>query len=224
MALTPRPEGRLNLTHLPTPQTTLPPSGSSTSNTSPIEPAVSSSMKAVFGGTNIMGPSSSTIGGTRLGAGSPLHDQTARLFPKRTRELQTRGDGLSPSIWGPPTSGNSTPLRETIPESPSQDGFPDLVPPSEMNITSPSRRARAGTVPSRFSPVGTINGVNVQQQSLLSKTSRPTPSTSPFKTGSTPAEISNKGPPNSANNAALLSRLRAGSMPQRANFLGTSSP
>lgn len=170
-----------------------------------------------------MGHPSSAVGGTRLGAGSPLHDQAARLFPKRTRELQTRGDGLSPGIWGPPTSGHSTPLRETIPESPSQDGFPDLVPPSEMDITSPSRRTRAGTVPSRFSPVGTINGVNIQQ-SLLSKTSRPTPSTSPFKPASLSSEMLNKGPPNSSNNAALLSRLRAGSMPQRSNLAGTSNP
>ena len=167
-------------------------------------------------GTN--GPSSG-----RMGAGSPLHDPASRLFPKRTRELQGR-DGLSPSIWGPPTSGNSTPLRETIPESPSQDGFPDLVPPSEAGLSSPARRARAGTVPSRFSPVGTINGVSVQQ-SLLSKTSRPTPSTSPFNLQSgTPTDSASKGPPLSSSNAALLSRLRAGSMPQRPDYSGATSP
>src|SRR2546421_32225 len=96
------------------PQTPLPQSGSSTSNTSPTEPTAGTSMKSVFAGTNILGPNSSAPGGTRLGAGSPLHDPAARLFPKRTRELQARGDGLSSNIWGPPTSGNSTPLRETI--------------------------------------------------------------------------------------------------------------
>ena len=96
------------------------------------------------------------------------------LFPAiRAREIQAQ-EGVSPSIWGPPTSGNSTPLRENIPESPSQDGFPDLIPPPEPSLNSPSRRTRAGTVPSRFSPVGTPNGVGVQQPfpSMLDSISR----------------------------------------------------
>ena len=69
----------------------------------------------------------------------------------RAREIQAQ-EGLAPSVWGPPASGGSTPLRETIPESPSQDGFPDFMPPTENTTQSPARRARAGTVPSRFSP------------------------------------------------------------------------
>jgi protein JSN1 len=173
-----------------------------------------------------MNANNSGLGSARLGAGSPLHDSNARLFPKRTRELQAQ-EGLSPGIWGPPTaSGHSTPLRENIPESPTQDGFPDLVPPIEGGLNSPARRARAGTVPSRFSPVGTLNGINVQQ-SLLSKTSRPTPSTSPFRPPTTSAASetpSSKLSAANSTNAALLSRLRAGSMPQRSNFLGSSNP
>ena len=152
-----------------------------------------------------------------------MHEQGSRLFPKRTRELQAQ-TGLSPSIWGPPTSGTSTPLYE-IPESPSQDGFPDLVPVTETGINSPARRGRAGTLPSRISPVGTINGISVS--SLTSKTSRPTPSTSPFKPPVTqPSESSSYSQTSSSSSAALLSRLRAGSagsVALRSGYLGSSS-
>ena len=140
------------------------------------------------------------------------------MLLSRAREIVAQ-EGRSPSIWGPPTSGNSTPLRENIPESPTQDGFPDLVPQVDSGLNSPARRARAGTVPSRFSPVGTINGVNIQQ-ALLTNSSRPTPSTSPFRTPPIQAPdqaLKSGGPPSS--NSALLSRLRAGSMPHRPNSL-----
>ncbi|KIX06510.1 uncharacterized protein Z518_04486 [Rhinocladiella mackenziei CBS 650.93] len=206
MAHTTRPDGQLNI---------------NLSSLAPItEPPSVPTTKSPFGGTK----SSSGLAGlssARVGAGSPLHEQASRLFPKRTRELQSQ-TSLSPNIWGPPTSGTSTPLFE-IPESPSQDGFPDLVPLTETGINSPARRGRAGTLPSRISPVGTVNGVNL----LTSKTSRPTPSSSPFRPGSTSAAetafystTSNSG---SSGNAALLSRLRAGSMPQRSSLLGSSS-
>jgi len=155
------------------------------------------------------------LSSARVGAGSPLHDQTSRLFPKRTRELQSQM-GIPTSIWGPPTSGTSTPLYE-IPESPNQDGFPDFVPLTESGINSPARRGRAGTLPSRISPVASL-------QQLTSKTSRPSPTTSPFRPGSTSAAESafNAAAPSSST-STLLSRLRAGSMPQRANFLGSST-
>ena len=182
----------------------------------------SASSKSTFGESkrpNGLG----SLNNARVGAGSPLHEQGSRLFPKRTRELQAQ-TGLSPSIWGPPTSGTSTPLYE-IPESPSQDGFPDLAPVTEAGINSPARRGRAGTLPSRISPVGTINGISVS--SLTSKTSRPTPSTSPFKPPTTQSsESSNYGPNSSSSSAALLSRLRAGSagsVALRTSYLGSSS-
>ena len=141
--------------------------------------------------------------------------------PQSAREIQAQ-EGLTP-IWGPPASGGSTPLRETIPESPSQDGFPDFVPPPENGTQSPARRVRAGTVPSRFSPGGGTPGA-ISPASLASKTSRPTPSSSPFRSSSL---ISNNGESNQAfahSTSALLSRLRAGSMPQRSNYVETSSP
>lgn len=206
MAPTTRPEGQLNI--------------NLSGLNSITEPSSIPTTKSPFGATK----SSSALAGlsgARVGAGSPLHEQASRLFPKRTRELQSQNT-LTPNIWGPPTSGTSTPLFE-IPESPSQDGFPDLVPLTETGINSPARRGRAGTLPSRISPVGTINGVNV----LTSKTSRPTPTTSPFRPGSTSAAetafYSTSSNASNSSNAALLSRLRAGSMPQRASLLGSST-
>ena len=142
------------------------------------------------------------------------------LFCSRAREIQAQ-EGISPSIWGPPTSGHSTPLRENIPESPSQDGFPDLMPASNGSFTSSARRTRAGTVPSRFSPVGT------PAESFLSHTSRPTPSTSPFHPTGVSGIDSSARPATTAaagSSGGALSRLRAGSMPQRTGFPGTSSP
>jgi protein JSN1 len=185
-----------------------------------VDPASVPTSKSPFG-TSKSAAGMAGLSSARVGAGSPLHEQGSRLFPKRTRELQSQ-TGLTSNIWGPPTSGTSTPLFE-IPESPSQDGFPDLVPLTETGINSPARRGRAGTLPSRISPVGTINGVNV----LTSKTSRPTPSTSPFRPGSTSAAesafYSSSSNQNNTATSALLSRLRAGSMPQRASLLGNTN-
>lgn len=187
------------------------------------DPSSIPSSKSPFSGGKGTPSGLASLSSARMGAGSPLHEQTSRLFPKRTRELQS-ATGLSPNIWGPPTSGTSTPLFE-IPESPNQDGFPDLVPLTESGINSPARRGRAGTLPSRISAPGGITNINTN---TASKTSRPTPSTSPFRPGSTSASAAESAF-NSAQSstnpgtAALLSRLRAGSMPQRTSILGQSS-
>jgi protein JSN1 len=137
------------------------------------------------------------------------------------REIQAQ-EGLTPQMWGPPTSGNSTPLRETIPESPSADSFPDFnnaMPETASTGQTSGRRARAGTLPSRFSPTAAPPGL-MSGSTLLPQSSRPTPSTSPFKSGSsTPQSGFVPGPTNAAAKSALLSRLRAGSMPQRPGFL-----
>lgn len=115
--------------------------------------------------------------------------------------------------WGgPPTSGNSTPLRENIPESPT-DGFPDFAQLPSTDSLPHTRRARAGTVPSRFSPGGAANGL-LSIPTLASKTSRPSPSHTPFKSPSPGLEPSD----NISGSSTLLSRLRAGSMPQRSPF------
>ncbi|KAM5438616.1 hypothetical protein MferCBS31731_004907 [Microsporum ferrugineum] len=220
MAHSSRPEGHLNLNYLPS----QPRSGTSTGSSSPSDLQQAGQTKSPFGGSNGLTGSSQSIGVSRMGAGSPSHDLGNRLYPKRAREIQAQ-EGVTPHIWGgPPTSGNSTPLRENIPESPNQDEFPGLVPSPETIAYNPGRRTRAGTVPSRFSPVGPLNGLNVQP-SVISKTSRPTPSTSPFRPqNTTGVESSMVSAPGTESNTVLLSRLRAGSMPQRPNLLNSTSP
>ncbi|RDW65240.1 hypothetical protein BP5796_09932 [Coleophoma crateriformis] len=199
----------LTLGYLP-PQPGAGRSGSSTASTSPTEP-VSGSLRSPYnipGGLNSAGKMSAN---TRSGAGSPSHDMgsASRLFSKRAREIQAQ-EGVPVNVWGPPTSGNSTPLRENIPESPT-DGFPDYVQLPASESLPQTRRARAGTVPSRFSPVSVSNGVG-GLPGMAPKTSRPTPSQSPFKAPSPGMnDVENT-------NAALLSRLRAGSMPQRSQY------
>ncbi|PGH26840.1 hypothetical protein AJ80_01420 [Polytolypa hystricis UAMH7299] len=218
-----RPDGHLNLNYLPTTQ---PMSGTSTGSSSPNEPPTSSSIKSQFIGPNGLNNAAVSLGGARMGAGSPSHDIGGRIFSKRAREIQAQ-EGVPMNIWGPPTSGNSTPLRENIPESPSQDDFPDLIAAPENNIHGTARRTRAGTVPSRFSPVGTINGISLQPP-YVSKTSRPTPSTSPFRpqaiSGPEVIQTSRPAVSGNASTTTLLSRLRAGSMPQRSTVLGVSNP
>ncbi|KAJ5724962.1 hypothetical protein N7493_006690 [Penicillium malachiteum] len=206
-----RPDSQMSFNYIPTSQ---PMSGTSTGRSSPSDLAGSGTAKAPFG-------SAGSIGAARLGAGSPSELGT-RLY-KRTREIQAQ-EGVSPNIWGPPTSGHSTPLRENIPESPSQDSFPDLIPTSNGSITGSGRRARAGTVPSRFPPMATLNELELQQP-FMSQTSRPTPSTSPFRPPGvsgidTGARVVSSGAPN----PAMLSRLRAGSMPQRGGLLNSGNP
>ncbi|MCJ1383013.1 hypothetical protein MMC17_006126 [Xylographa soralifera] len=225
MPMASKSEHHLNLNYLPQISATQPISGSSTSNTSPIEQP-SNTVRSPFGHTNGLNAMSGTGSSLRLGAGSPSHELGSRLYTKRAREIQAQEGLTTPNLWGPPASGGSTPLRETIPESPSQDGFPDFMPPAETTTQTPTRRARAGTVPSRFSPGDAIVS-HSPLQSLMPKTSRPTPSTSPFRPLSTILpENSNDSKPqsNTTSTSALLSRLRAGSMPQRASYVNTPSP
>ncbi|PHH86301.1 hypothetical protein CDD83_10435 [Cordyceps sp. RAO-2017] len=150
---------------------------------------------------------------------------SGRLFSKRAREIQAQEGipGLPLNPWGgPPTSGNSTPLRENIPESPT-DGFPDFAQLPTPESLPQTRRARAGTVPSRFSPGGPTNGL-LNIPAMAPKSARATPTQTPFNKSPSP---SLESPDNSSGASALLSRLRAGSMPQRSPFAalpGTSSP
>lgn len=142
----------------------------------------------------------------------------------RAREIQAQEGvpGLPLNPWGgPPTSGNSTPLRENIPESPT-DGFPDFAQLPTPDSLPQTRRTRAGTLPSRFSP-GAAGNALLGIPALASKTSRPSPSQTPFKSPSPGLEA----PTDLSSASTLLSRLRAGSMPQRSPFAhvpGTSSP
>ncbi|KAF1961930.1 hypothetical protein CC80DRAFT_200293 [Byssothecium circinans] len=223
MAPASRPEHHINLNYIPQLTSQAPPSASSTTSTSPAEPPTSGgSLRFPMPTANTSNALGSAAASTRLGAGSPSHEYGGRLYSKRAREIQAQ-EGLAPQMWGPPTSGNSTPLRETIPESPSGDNFPDFnqaMPETASAGQTSTRRARAGTLPSRFSPSAAPPGL-LSASSLLPKSSRPTPSTSPFKPGpATPTD--SRGfidPGSAAAKSALLSRLRAGSMPQRPGFL-----
>ncbi|KAL3471684.1 hypothetical protein BJX99DRAFT_20224 [Aspergillus californicus] len=213
-----RPEGHMSLNYIPTTQ-------SISGRSSPNDPSATAALKPPFGSSTGLNGAAGSIGSARLGAGSPSNDLSARLFSKRAREIQAE-EGVSPSIWGPPTSGHSTPLRENIPESPSQEeGFPDFVPPTTGSVNGPARRSRAGTVPSRFSPVGILNEANLQQP-FMPQTSRPTPSTSPFRPPGVSGIDTGVKPATTMGNSGTggLSRLRAGSMPQRTNFLGSAGP
>ncbi|KAJ9142530.1 Protein JSN1 [Coniochaeta hoffmannii] len=200
--------------------------------TSPIEPPSGGGIRSPFGLSPNLNPQNKMSGAPRSGAGSPSHEMAAagRLFSKRAREIQAQEGiaSLPVNPWaGPPTSGNSTPLRENIPESPT-DGFPDFAPLPATESFPQNRRARAGTVPSRFSPGGAANGL-LGVAGLPSKTSGPTPSRSPFKSPSPNLTPEDHATHSSAHSSNLLSRLRAGSLPQRTPFVpghapGTSSP
>ncbi|KAK1023430.1 hypothetical protein LTS16_024912, partial [Friedmanniomyces endolithicus] len=160
-------------------------SANTSSTNSPVEQPAGSGHRYPLG--NGFGNATAQAGSGRAGAGSPSKEFGSRLFPKRAREIQAQ-EGLSPQVWGPPTtgSGHSTPLRETIPESPGSDSFPDFdaaqagagaATPSVIPGANSARRTRAGTVPSRFPPISSLNG---SQTSLLPKTGRLPPSSSPY--------------------------------------------
>ncbi|KAL6891426.1 hypothetical protein HDV57DRAFT_297404 [Trichoderma longibrachiatum] len=185
----------------------------------PIDP-LSAPSRSVFGLAGGMNSSGIMGSSARSGAGSPSHEMSAssRLFSKRAREIQAQEGvpGLPINPWGgPPTSGNSTPLRENIPESPT-DGFPDFVQlPTPESIT-PARRARAGTVPSRF-PGGIGNNL-LAIPGVPAKSARVTPAQSPFNKSPSPGIEQPESNSTGAGTSTLLSRLRAGSMPQRSPF------
>ncbi|KAK9781895.1 hypothetical protein SCAR479_01766 [Seiridium cardinale] len=210
------------------PPTTQGRSSSPTTSTSqsPIDSSGASAVRSPFGMSGTLNATGSKMAGTtRSGAGSPSHDLpgSGRLFSKRAREIQAQ-EGVPLNPWGgPPTSGNSTPLRENIPESPT-DGFPDFAQlPTPDSLPSSGRRARAGTVPSRFPGAAVGNGL-LNLPPLNAQSSRPSPSQSPFNKSPSPS-LTESSDPSRSN--SLLSRLRAGSMPQRspfANIPGTSSP
>ena len=233
-----RPENHLNLGYLPQMANTQSKSGNSTDNNSPMEPPPGLP-RSPFGPPGAVGTLANGSNNPRLGAGSPSHDLGGRLYSKRSvpramsktlidflrraREIQAQEGLATPLAWGPPPSGGSTPLRETILESPVQDGFPDLVAPSDGTAIQqlPVRRGRAGTLPSRFSPGLPMTTLQLPPTSA-SKTSRPTPSTSPFRplsavTAASDGSAEGKQQLPSPTTSALLQRLRAGSLPQRAN-------
>jgi protein JSN1 len=198
-------------------------SASPSTNNSPID---TGSARSPFGLPGAVNSSVLMASNTRSGAGSPSHELggSSRLYSKRAREIQAQEGvpGLPSNPWGgPPTSGNSTPLRENIPESPT-DGFPDFaqLPPAPESAPQ-TRRARAGTVPSRFPPGLSGNTSLLGVPNLAPNSARVTPTQSPFN--KTPSPGLEPIDSSSSANSTLLSRLRAGSMPQRSPFANLPS-
>ncbi|KAH7329185.1 hypothetical protein B0I35DRAFT_345505 [Stachybotrys elegans] len=189
----------------------------SATNSPPID---ATSSRSPFGIPGAVSSPGIMAANSRSGAGSPSSDLAAasRLYSKRAREIQAQEGvpGMPSNPWGgPPTSGNSTPLRENIPESPT-DGFPDFAQLPTPDTLPQTRRARAGTVPSRFPPGAPNTGglLNIPA-GLAPKSTRGTPTQTPFNKTPSPGL---DGVDTSGANSTLLSRLRAGSMPQRSPF------
>ncbi|KAM3510523.1 hypothetical protein MY11210_005823 [Beauveria gryllotalpidicola] len=193
----------------------------SSNNNSPIDTSASSA-RSHFALSSGLNSTAIMAANSRSGAGSPSHElgASSRLFSKRAREIQAQ-EGISsmPPLYpwgGPPTSGNSTPLRENIPESPT-DGFPDFGQLPTPDSIPQTRRGRAGTLPSRLTTPSGLGapGLLAVPNLLSAKSARATPSQSPFNKSPSPNLDHHE---NSSGASALLSRLRAGSLPQRANF------
>lgn len=85
MAPSSKPDHHINLSHLPQLSATQTRSGSSTADTSPIEPPASTNVRSPFGNpVSKAGLGSAVAAGARSGAGSPSHDLgTVRPFSKR---------------------------------------------------------------------------------------------------------------------------------------------
>ena len=131
-----------------------------------------------------------------------------------------------PSLWGPMSTGtSSSSLRDReniIPESPQSNGFPEPTPETNTELQSPIiRRARAGTVPSRFSP----GGMSTTPPAIASvpSTSRPSPTPSPFKANPPQTTEINDLQPSVTE---TKSRLRSGSLniPPRTNYVNPFGP
>ncbi|CCX04549.1 hypothetical protein FPQ18DRAFT_70861 [Pyronema domesticum] len=198
-----------------------PSSGRNTANSSPTE--ASSTNPSRYG---VMNNAATSAGNGRLGAGSPSYEASAsgRLFSKRAREIQEEEGVAPPKLgWGSPISSSSmssSSLRDReniIPESPPANGFadPSFTLQSNAPLENPSifRRARAGTVPSRFSPGGLAPAPSTIQQGIPS-TSRPSPASSPFHVNRSPQQSIEVPDPRDLqpSQTETKSRLRSGSL------------
>jgi len=144
----------------------------------------------------------------------------------RAREIQVEEGVAPPSLWGPMSTGtSSSSLRDReniIPESPQSNGFPEPTPVTSTEFQSPvTRRARAGTLPSRFSP----GGMSTTPPAIASipSTSRPSPAPSPFKANPPQTPDINELQPSVTE---TKSRLRSGSLniPPRTNYVNPFGP
>lgn len=83
MAPSPKPDHHLHLNYISQLSASQSKSGSSTTNTSPVDPGPSNPARSPFGnGVNASNMTAPT-GSSRLGAGSPSHELGGRLYSKR---------------------------------------------------------------------------------------------------------------------------------------------
>ncbi|KAF8242126.1 ARM repeat-containing protein [Wilcoxina mikolae CBS 423.85] len=124
-----------------------------------------------------------------------------------------------------PSSSSLRDRENIIPESPQSNGFPEpAAAPLQTEFQSPVfRRARAGTVPSRFSP----GGVSTAPPTIpgIPSTSRPSPAPSPFQANNSQqqqVDIQDLQP----SQTETKLRLRSGSLniPPRTNYVSAFGP
>ena len=133
-------------------------------------------------------------------------------FRNRAREIQAEEGVGHSQIWGPmssSTTASSLRERENIQQDSQQSAFPEPIALQPEFESPVFRRARAGTVPSRFSPVTLTN--NSPPTSVLPTTTRPSPAPSPFKANA-PSNIDIPDTTPISVPATTPSRLRSGSL------------
>ncbi|KAF8454627.1 hypothetical protein BDZ91DRAFT_667989 [Kalaharituber pfeilii] len=110
------------------------------------------------------------------------------------------------------TTPSSLRERENIAQDSQQTAFPEPIALQPEFASPVFRRARAGTVPSRFSPVTLTN--NSPPPSALPTTTRPSPAPSPFKANAPSSiDIPDTTPISvPATTPSVVSRLRSGSL------------
>lgn len=132
---------------------------------------------------------------------------------------------MAAPLWGPMGANSSSSLRESnniIPEQQptTSNGYTETLP-ATSNYSSPAyRRARAGTVPSKFSPGGMAS--TSPNLPGIPSTSRPSPAASPFN-----QNVPDMNPVSiPVSSAETKSRLRSGSLniPPRTNYVGPFGP
>ncbi|KAL7271611.1 hypothetical protein RUND412_005611 [Rhizina undulata] len=223
-------------------------SSTSTANPSPTEQSTGGSLRASYNTNGIMSNAGNSTNSVRLGAGSPSYETTgsSRLFSKRqvsllptrrsqpklrgrninenrAREIQAEEGVVSPMLWGSISSNSSLRERDSIQENQPSTRFGDNGVLS-TEFPAPIRRARAGTVPSRFSP----GGLTTTPPAItgIPSTSRPSPAPSPFQSSSQPVELPEPTPVSVPSSSSVVSRLRSGSLnlPQRTNYVSAFGP
>lgn len=207
--------------------------GGNTANSSPTDPGSGSLRPGFANGSMSAGNSTNNV---RMGAGSPNYDASSgsRLFSKRAREIQAEegvGPPHPPGLWGPMPTTSASSLRDrgdSVQESQPSNSFADNGSMASEYTSPVYRRARAGTVPSKFSPGGLTNAPPAISQ-ILPQTSRPSPVPSPFKSSSpSNLDLVDTPPVSGAglSTYSVASRLRSGSLnlPQRTNYVSAFGP